>query len=223
MIGTYLCALCSCAVSTIFWIFPGWSGPVSASFAARHSSNKLLALRNFHRCKSSGRLVLWCRDTTGNLTILSMCRTRGNFFIHGTIETLHWSISTVLWVFWMIVICGASTWWNWASQLPSLPSSRNAETEEFSESSVLFGPLGIGVATRMLHLLTFTPVVLTQDVHGCPCFRSLSSNRHIFHCCIVLGTQMLCQPRTNVGKRIPGRTKRTPKLWNMSVLPDNTT
>ena len=105
VIGTYLCALCSCAVSTIFWIFPGWSGPVSASFAARHSSNKLLALRNFHRCKSSGRLVLWCRDTTGNLTILSMCRTRGNFFIHGIIETLHWSISTVLWVFWMIVIC----------------------------------------------------------------------------------------------------------------------
>ena len=48
--------------------------------------------------------------------------------------------------------CGASTWWNWASQLPSLPSSRNAETEEFSQSSIAFGPLVIGVATRMSHL-----------------------------------------------------------------------
>ena len=119
VIGTYLWALCPCAVSTVFRIFPGWSEPVSASLKKHHPSIKLLALRNFHRCESSGRLVLWCRDTTGNLTILSTCCTRGIFMvfwnhgqlskndgrIHGIIETPHWSISTVLWVFWMIVVC----------------------------------------------------------------------------------------------------------------------
>ena len=206
--------------------FPVGRGPVSASFAARHSSNKLLALRNFHRCKSSGRLVLWCRRHNREFDNLVN--------VPYPWELLHsrHHRNTALEYFNSLVgllddrdlsRCGASTWWNWASQLPSLPSSRNAETEEFSESSVLFGSLGIGVATRMLHLLTFTPVVLTHGVHGCPCFRSLGSHRNIFHCCIVLGTQMLCQPRTNVGKRIPGRTKRTPKQRNMSVLPDNTT
>ena len=56
--------------------FPGWSAPVSDSFLARHSSNNLLSLRSFHLCETSGRLVLWCCDTTGKLTILSTCCTR---------------------------------------------------------------------------------------------------------------------------------------------------
>ena len=57
--------------------------------------------------------------------------------------------------------------------------------------------------SELNRVVTFTPVVLTHGVHGCPCFCSLRSHRHIFHCCIVLGTQMLCQTRTHVGKRIP--------------------
>ena len=97
--------------------FPGWSAPVSASFPARHSSINLLSLRNFHRCESSGRLVLWCCGTTGKLTILSTCCTRGIFMvfwasesraavtqndrrIHSIIKTPDRSISTALWVFW---------------------------------------------------------------------------------------------------------------------------
>ena len=67
--------------------FPGWSAPVSASFLARHSSINLLSLRNFHRCESSGRLVLCCCDTTGKLTILSTCCTRGIFMVFWASES----------------------------------------------------------------------------------------------------------------------------------------
>ena len=58
VIGTCLWALCPCAVSTVFRIFPGWSAPVSASLKKHHPSIKLLALRNFNRCISPGLLVL---------------------------------------------------------------------------------------------------------------------------------------------------------------------
>ena len=96
VIGTCLWALCPCAVSTVFWIFPVGRQLFLPHFLARPSSNNLLTLRKFHRCESSGRLVLWCCDTTGKLTILSTCCTRRIFMVFWASE----SISTALWVFW---------------------------------------------------------------------------------------------------------------------------
>ena len=74
--------------------------------------------------------------------------------IHGIIETPHWSISTVLWVFWMIVVClGVVLPLGGTGPLdcPLFLRLEMLKLRNF-QSSEPFGPLVIGVATQMSHL-----------------------------------------------------------------------